>query len=225
ETPGEYKQYVNDHVFGFDSIEQYDELIALLINLRSPKLSKEFRPTVIYEILRNSLPKLKDDELLPLSQTIEKLDGHRERIEEISVEIRKLNRFANKYKRLHEEVLGQIATRWLDYDKQKMQQTKRQEELEKNLQETSYQQKEAEEKQEKGSIRLEILENKIEELSHHESFSLVKKGQELQEELSRLQGQITATEKEHTINQERLTSQKERYDKYELELENKLSDM
>ena len=225
ETPGEYKQYVNDHVFGFDSIEQYDELIALLINLRSPKLSKEFRPTVIYEILRNSLPKLKDDELLPLSQTIEKLDGHRERIEEISVEIRELNRFANQYKRLHEEVLGQIATRWLDYDKQKMQQTKRQEELEKNLQETSYQQKEAEEKQEKGSIRLEILENKIEELSHHESFSLVKKGQELQEELSRLQGQITATEKELTINQERLTSQKERYDKYELELENKLSDM
>src|SRR5699024_4196159 len=85
--------------------------------------------------------------------------------------------------------------------------------------------KEAEEKQEKGSIRLEILENKIEELSHHESFSLVKKGQELQEELSRLQGQITATEKELTINQERLTSHKERYDKYELELENKHSDM
>jgi len=64
----EYMELVNKNIFGFSSIDDYDELIKLLIQLRSPKLSKDFRPTVIYDILRASLSPLTDDDLRPMSE-------------------------------------------------------------------------------------------------------------------------------------------------------------
>ena len=32
---------------GYDQLEEYDGVIKLLVQLRTPKLSKEFKPTVI----------------------------------------------------------------------------------------------------------------------------------------------------------------------------------
>lgn len=121
ESQREYKQFVNERIFGFEDSEQFDELIALLINLRSPKLSKEFRPSVIYGILRGSLPKLKDDELLTLSKTIEQLDGHRERLEDLSNEIRELGKFTKTYQRWREELVGQVSGKWLQLVRKKKQ--------------------------------------------------------------------------------------------------------
>ena len=47
ETQGEYAQCVNRLLFGFETQEEYKELLELLIQLRTPKLSKDFKPTVI----------------------------------------------------------------------------------------------------------------------------------------------------------------------------------
>ncbi|UUX33163.1 TIGR02680 family protein [Fundicoccus culcitae] len=73
-TQREYMEAVNRYLFGFESIEEYRELINLLIQLRSPKLSKDFKPTVISEILTNSLQPLSDEDLRPLSESIENMD-------------------------------------------------------------------------------------------------------------------------------------------------------
>ncbi|MGL9970389.1 hypothetical protein [Enterococcus sp. DIV1420a] len=108
----EYKQFVNQRIFGFDSLEQLDELIVLLLQLRSPKLSKDFRPSVIYDILRNSLPKMKEDELLTLSTTIERLNLYRERMEDLGREMKELNAFAKNYHSLHDELIAQITGKW-----------------------------------------------------------------------------------------------------------------
>ena len=59
----EYMKKVNENLFGYSDIESYKELLNLLISLRSPKLSKDFKPTVIYEILKDSLTTLSDDDL------------------------------------------------------------------------------------------------------------------------------------------------------------------
>ncbi|KHE69822.1 hypothetical protein LD39_12330, partial [Halobacillus sp. BBL2006] len=67
QTNKEYMALVNKYVFGFETMEAYEDLIKLLIQLRSPKLSKDFRPTVIYEILEAALPPLTDDDLRHLS--------------------------------------------------------------------------------------------------------------------------------------------------------------
>lgn len=79
----EYMEMVNKYIFGFDAIDEYDELIKLLIQLRSPKLSKEFKPTVIYEIMNGALPALSDEDLRTLSETIENMDEIKIHLDEL----------------------------------------------------------------------------------------------------------------------------------------------
>ena len=78
---GEYMKKVNEYLFGFDNIEQYEELLNLLINLRSPKLSKDFKPTEIYKILSNSLKVLSEDDLRPMSEAMENMDSYQGNLE------------------------------------------------------------------------------------------------------------------------------------------------
>lgn len=40
-SQGEYAQCVNRLLFGFETMEEYKELLDLLIQLRTPKLSKD----------------------------------------------------------------------------------------------------------------------------------------------------------------------------------------
>ncbi|MDI3481256.1 MAG: hypothetical protein PWQ97_911 [Tepidanaerobacteraceae bacterium] len=83
ETQKEYMEMVNKYIFGFNTVEEYDELIKLLVQLRSPKLSKDFRPTVIYEIMNAALPALSDEDLRPLSETIENMDEIKAHLDEL----------------------------------------------------------------------------------------------------------------------------------------------
>ncbi len=70
----EYMEYVNRQIFGFETVDEYKEMIDLLIQLRTPKLSKDFKPSVINDILGDSLQPLSDDDLRPMSEAIENMD-------------------------------------------------------------------------------------------------------------------------------------------------------
>ena len=70
----QYMEYVNRQIFGFETAEEYKEMIDLLIQLRTPKLSKDFKPSVINDILSDSLQPLSDDDLRPMSEAIENMD-------------------------------------------------------------------------------------------------------------------------------------------------------
>ncbi len=74
ESQSEYAEMVNRLLFGFNNVDEYEELVTLLINLRSPKLSKDFKPSNTYEILEQSLQPLSDDELRPMTEAIENMD-------------------------------------------------------------------------------------------------------------------------------------------------------
>lgn len=96
-TRGEYRDLVNKHIFGFETSEAYEDLIKLLIQLRSPKLSKDFRPTVIYEILEAALPPLTDEDLRHLSDTIEHMDQTKQQIEQLNREQEALDKVVQQY--------------------------------------------------------------------------------------------------------------------------------
>lgn len=70
----DYMECVNRQVFGFETSEEYKEMIDLLIQLRTPKLSKDFKPSVINDILSDSLQPLSDEDLRPMSEAIENMD-------------------------------------------------------------------------------------------------------------------------------------------------------
>ncbi len=99
----EYMDFVNRQVFGFDTLDEYKEMIDLLIQLRTPKLSKDFKPSVINEILSDSLQPLSDEDLRPMSEAIENMDtmnmnlktreGAKQAAEKISRVFERYNKF------------------------------------------------------------------------------------------------------------------------------------
>jgi uncharacterized protein (TIGR02680 family) len=113
-TSKEYMNLVNRHIFGFENITDFEELIKLLIQLRSPKLSKDFRPTVIYEILNESLPGLSEDELRPLSETIENMDQIQQQIEQLDREQKSLQRLCKQYNDYNQMILLEKARGFLN---------------------------------------------------------------------------------------------------------------
>jgi hypothetical protein len=109
ESQKEYMEMVNKYIFGFSSIEEYDELIKLLIQLRSPKLSKDFRPTVIYEIMKASLPSLTDDDLRPLSETIENMDQIKMHLDVLYRNMAAVKKLKNEYDNYNKYILYEKA--------------------------------------------------------------------------------------------------------------------
>ena len=99
----EYMEFVNRQVFGFETAEEYKEMIDLLIQLRTPKLSKDFKPSVINDILSDSLMPLSDEDLRPMSEAIENMDTMNMNLkarQEGRQAAEKINRVLEKYNRL-----------------------------------------------------------------------------------------------------------------------------
>ncbi|GAB6152780.1 hypothetical protein JCM17380_15300 [Desulfosporosinus burensis] len=112
-TQKEYMERVNRYLFGFKTVDDYDDLIKLLIQLRSPKLSKDFRPTVVYEILNEALPSLSDDELRPLSDTIENMDQIKSQLDQLQKEEQALKRLIRYYDQYNQKVRVEKAEGFL----------------------------------------------------------------------------------------------------------------
>ena len=104
-----YMELVNRQVFGFATEEAFEDLIKLMIQLRSPKLSKDFKPTVIYEILNESLPPLTDEELRPLSDTIENMDQTRQQLEQLRRDRAAVQRLCRQYDQYNRFMLAEKA--------------------------------------------------------------------------------------------------------------------
>lgn len=105
ETQNEYAQCVNRLLFGFETMEEYQELIDLLIQLRTPKLSKDFKPTVINEILSRSLQTLSEDDLRPMSEAIENMDNLKTNLDALNDSVRAAEQIEKAYQQYNEIVL------------------------------------------------------------------------------------------------------------------------
>ncbi len=103
ETQGEYAQCVNRLLFGFETTEEYRELLELLIQLRTPKLSKDFKPSVVNEILSSSLQTLSEDDLRPMSEAIENMDSLKTNLDTLNDSIqaaRQIERIYDQYNQI-----------------------------------------------------------------------------------------------------------------------------
>ncbi len=110
----EYQNLVNQLLFGFDDVEAYQELLSLLIQLRSPKLSKEHKPSVIYEILNAALPPLGDDDLRPLASVLEDLDEISDRLDELAQHKEDLQSLVGAYEQYNRMRLYDLAAHVLE---------------------------------------------------------------------------------------------------------------
>lgn len=107
ESPGVYKQMVNDRVFQFRDIRQYDQLIQLLIKVRTPKLSKEaFKPSEVKKILNESLQVLTDEDLSAMVSTMERMDALEDTLRDYQAAMRDAAIIRNEYTRYNQYMLG-----------------------------------------------------------------------------------------------------------------------
>ena len=102
----EYMAKVNKSLFGFESIDDYKEMINLLLQLRTPKLSNSLKPSKLNEMLSNSLQPLSQDDLRPMSEAIANMDALSEQLEILNKSYVSAKRIDEIYSKYNEAVLS-----------------------------------------------------------------------------------------------------------------------
>lgn len=116
ESQKKYMEKVNEYLFGFDDIDSYEELLNLLISIRSPKLSKDFKPTKIYEILTESLKVLSEDDLRPMSESMENMDSYQDTLEQNKIALDGANKIKSSYDRYNRFILNEKAQSLIEFN-------------------------------------------------------------------------------------------------------------
>ncbi len=114
EAHKEYMGLVNKHIFGFPRLEQYEQFIRLLIKVRAPKLSKEFTPKKVYDILNDSLQTLSDEDLRAMVDAMEKMDDIQDKLNGLKRAYKDLQIIRNEYVKYNQYMLGQKAAAYLE---------------------------------------------------------------------------------------------------------------
>lgn len=114
ENPSSYKKLVNDRLYQFQDIRQFDQMIQLLIKVRAPKLSKDFRPTMVKEILTDSLQVLSDDDLSAMVSTMERMDELTDTLQGYNDALKSASIIRNEYNRYNQFVLGRKGKAYSD---------------------------------------------------------------------------------------------------------------
>ncbi len=102
---GEYMRKVNELIFGYDNPENYEELLDLLIQVRAPKISKDFKPAALYEILKDSLKVLGDEDLRTISESMQNMDDLRRRQRILKDSVKSAKAIDNSYNAYNKKIL------------------------------------------------------------------------------------------------------------------------
>ncbi|MRX74157.1 TIGR02680 family protein [Bacillus lacus] len=224
-TQREYMEHVNKYIFGFQSTEAYEDLIKLLIQLRSPKLSKDFKPTVIYEILESALPPLTDGELRHLSDTIENMDQVQQQLEQLEREHDSSMKLVRQYHLYNQFILTERAKQWQSSEKKLKAARNRIGELEAEDHNLQLHLRELEEKKVGSQQQKAIAEGEKDRLQSHEVWQLEKDKAKKQEALVTLQGEIDSLQTKWDLKKKLLNKELREREQVEEELNHQESEM
>ncbi len=210
ETQGEYAQCVNRLLFGFETQEEYKELLDLLIQLRTPKLSKDFKPTVINEILSSSLQTLSEDDLRPMSEAIENMDGLKTNLDTLDESIGAAGQIEKVYDQYNEIMLYDKALLFRksveEYDSFR----KQAEQLRQEIDDC----KRMREEEEKHYIELKqeqkICQAEKESLSDSDTVKLKQREVEIRSQLEELKKNITGKQQQEEEKKEKYQETEQR---------------
>jgi uncharacterized protein (TIGR02680 family) len=196
-----YRDLVNKSLFGFRESESYKDLLKLMLEIRSPKLSKEFKPSSIYDILTKALPPLMEDELTGLSDVLEDMDQITDRLEELELHINELKKLEQIYDMYNKYQLQQCSKAVLSKGEKHKEISQRVQELEKKLVEiiTEKQSLSAEleeniKKQERIETELEVL-NRSEAMEKQRELEVSENdSKKLKEQINRIMSRLEANQ-------------------------------
>ena len=198
----EYMTMVNQHIFGYEDIDKYEELMKLLIQLRSPKLSRDFKPSVIYEILEASLPTLSDEDLRPLAETLENMEKTRLAIEQLKREQGAFSQICQAYTNYNRAVLAERALAAEESKSNLDRLIMEEKEQTAQLAEAVAKAADAKAKQQELTVEEKTLREEQLRLQEHESYKAAEAKKEAETSLQREQAE--KERKEESLSQKRL---------------------
>lgn len=201
-----YTEMVNQYLFGFNSVKTFKELIHILIQLRSPKLSRDTKPTDVSNLLSDSLPELTDEDLSPMIQTIGTIDAHQEKLEKLEHSLRYLRALQSAYQTYNEHRLYEIAKENMEVENQlhRLIQTFEKDRKQLELYETEL----AELLELLACLGTEKQVSDVEEenLRGHKVLSLRKQQAQYEEEIAQSENNIEFLENQYNIKRIRIDS-------------------
>ncbi|MEB3103196.1 TIGR02680 family protein [Ferviditalea candida] len=207
-----YRDLVNKQLFGFADIDAFQDLLHLMIQLRSPKLSKDFKPSAIYEILHGSLPPLQEDDLRPLSEVLEDMDQIADRLDELRLHKKEMEKLQDTYDRYNKRTMYDQTTRLLDRNAEYGEHCSKMTGFEAAL-------AQAEEEKQAATAKLSSMEaaiqqavNELEVLENHEAIGK-------QRELEAAANSLKDAEKHLELAHDRIKKNQVKFDAAERDLE------
>ena len=212
ETQGEYAQCVNRLLFGFDTMEEYLEMLELLIQLRTPKLSKDFKPSVINEILSRSLQTLSEDDLRPMSEAIENMDNQKTNLQALYESVRAAEQVEKIFDQYNEITLYEKAMQFRNSVQSRKKQEKSIVELEKRKEESRYHYQKQRQLYEELEKEEKVLKEEENSLKDSDAAKLKQRQIALGNEL--IEAQKQEEDKKHWLSEkeEKYREIKKRYD-------------
>jgi uncharacterized protein (TIGR02680 family) len=196
-----YMEKVNEVLFGYEDVENYDELLTLLIQVRSPKLSKDFKPTRIYDILTDSLKLLSEDDLRPMSESMENMDQLQNSLEEKERGLKAVNNIKYYYDKYNRFCIYEKAKEYDSENKEVKEKKREINALEEENKKLNEEQKEVASRLTKLSDELNYANDKYDSLRNNDAFVI-------KEKLGNLNSAINELTKEIEIKENQLESKK-----------------
>ena len=213
ETTAEYAALVNNNIFGFESMAEYQEFIKLLIEIRTPKLSKDaFKPSIITEIMSNSLRNLSDEDLKAVSESIENMNKTKEQLENLQISEKALKQIIAPYSNYNKCILYNKAKKFDEKNKKfiKVQREVAENESKVNTQNDSY--NKMQEQKQNIENEIEVYTYKKEELESNELWKQKKEQIEMEKQLKEAKDDLNKKE-ELEENKKSAIRKKEREEK------------
>ena len=234
DTQKEYEKLVNDNIFGFETLEEFDEFIKLLIEIRTPKLSdgKSFRPSTVIEILTNSLRPLSDEDLRPISESIDNMNKTKEQLYFLTQSKKAIDKIKGYYEEYNKYLIYEKARRFRDETRKFKDDKFEEENIEKDLTIKSEELEKLKKQIQELEAKLTATKLKEKSLKESDAWKVQEKLKDIENELSELSKEI-AEKKVQIENKENdrrkkkgdLNLRKEEYDKLLNEFNDKKYEM
>lgn len=211
DTTKEYKKMVNNILFGFQNLEDYDEFINVLIQLRSPKLSKDYKPTVLMDILSKVLQPLTEDDLRPLSEAVEEMDNTKEKIEQLKKHLKQLSYLMQSYRNYNESILYKKASNFKESRVAEEKAKAELAEIENKIVNAEKKIVELDQSLTELEIELEAAKKSRSEIDSKDLESNIQKVKELEEAITKLNAELSGySERQEALENKRLDTEKKK---------------
>lgn len=192
ETQKDYAMAVNKNIFGFETLEEYDEFIKLLIEIRTPKLSdgKGFKPSTVIEILANSLQTLTDEDLRPVSESIDNMNKTKEQLKFLKESKKAIDNIKGYYNTYNEYLLYSKAKRYIKENKAYKEAMQDKENLENVITKNEKELEETKRQIDDIVAKIEAAEYQEETLKKSEAWNIQKELTELESKLEKTSQEI-----------------------------------